>query len=202
MVDIYTQITEPNNLPFDTVWLPCLKTETVKHLKAWKQPIIITHIEAIKHYEYDYTELLDQYVYCIGNRTSDRLKEMNFTKVEMQGLFAKDIQIDSRPLTPCTWLHGNKYSRDFSKYVGVTAIQTYTSSLNEESLKTIYNFKNVFLSKIRNIYVYSNQVLKALEEIHLPEVILHYTESCKPNSNLWAKTKSFYPKDPAVRFEQ
>ena len=99
----------------------------------------------------------------------------------------------SIPETPCTWLHGNKYSRDFSKYVGVTAIQTYTSSLNEESLKTIYNFKNVFLSKIRNIYVYSNQVLKALEEIHLPKVILHYTESCNPNPNLWARINTFYP---------
>ncbi|SVC84332.1 uncharacterized protein METZ01_LOCUS337186, partial [marine metagenome] len=60
MVDIYTQITKPDCLPFDALWLSCLKTETVKHLKAWKQPLIVTHIEAIRHYEYDYIELLDQ----------------------------------------------------------------------------------------------------------------------------------------------
>ena len=59
MVDIYTQITKPDCLPFDALWLSCLKTETVKHLKAWKQPLIVTHIEAIRHYEYDYIYEVD-----------------------------------------------------------------------------------------------------------------------------------------------
>ena len=126
---LYTQITEPKDLNTDSLWLPGLQTETISHRKAWKQSLLLTHIEPIKHYEYDIVELLNEKVFCIGPKTYDRLVDMGFTQVEMHGLVAEDLKINSHPLTPCTWLHGDKFSKDFSKYTGVTAIQTYKLSL-------------------------------------------------------------------------
>ena len=105
---IYTQITKPEDLPEEALWLPGLQTESVKHRKAWKQPLLVTHIDSIKHYDYDITELLNEKIYCVGPKTYDRLVAMGFTKVEMHGLVAGDIKINSHPLTPCTWLHGDK----------------------------------------------------------------------------------------------
>ena len=62
---------------------------------------------------------------------------MGFTNVSLHGLYAEDIKINSMPITPCTWLHGDRYSKDFAKFTGVTAIQTYTTSLNEASLSKL-----------------------------------------------------------------
>lgn len=187
---LYTQITKPKDLTSDSLWLPGLQTETISHRKAWKQSLLLTHIEPIKHYEYDIVELLNEKVFCIGPKTYDRLVDMGFTQVEMHGLVAEDLKINSHPLTPCTWLHGDKFSKDFSKYTGVTAIQTYESSLNEASLGEILTDK---LPSLSEIYVYSNRVLEALETKDFPQVTLYHTESCKPNSDRWADTKSFYP---------
>ena len=187
---LYTQITEPKDLNTDSLWLPGLQTETISHRKAWKQSLLLTHIEPIKHYEYDIVELLNEKVFCIGPKTYDRLVDMGFTQVEMHGLVAEDLKINSHPLTPCTWLHGDKFSKDFSKYTGVTAIQTYKSSLNEATLGKVLTDK---LPSLSEIYVYSNRVLEALETKDFSQVTLYHTESCKPNPDRWAETKSFYP---------
>jgi|TARA_B110000438_G_scaffold189360_1_gene180980 hypothetical protein len=187
---IYTQINQPSSMPEGAKWLPCLKTSTVPHRKAWKQSLLITHYDPIKHYEYDIVELLDEKVYCIGGRTYDRLVDLGFTKVKMLGSYADDIKIQSTPaLTPCTWLHGDKFARDFSKYTGVTAIQTYQSSLYDASLLVIRS-----LRKISSLYVYSSRVLEALEiNQTYPQTKLFHTESCKPNAEKWLETESFYP---------
>ncbi|SVC46839.1 uncharacterized protein METZ01_LOCUS299693, partial [marine metagenome] len=172
---LYTQINRPQDLSSDSLWLPCLQTETVSHRKAWKQPLLVTHIEPIRHYEHDIVELLNEKVYCIGGRTYDRLCEMGFTNVEMHGMVAEDIKLRSRALTPCTWLHGDKFAKDFSKVEGVTAIQTYKSSLNETSLNKILTAE---IGSLREIWVYSSRVLEALEVKSFPQVTIHHTESC------------------------
>ena len=187
---LYTQINKPKDLESDSLWLPCLKTETITHRKAWKQPLLLTHIEPIKHYDHNIVELLNERVYCIGGRTYDRLKEMGFVNVEMHGLYAEDIKLTSRALTPCTWLHGDKFKRDFSKAVGVTAIQTYKSSLHEASLNRILTEEFVSLSEI---WVYSSRVLEALETKSFPQATIHHTESCYPNPEKWKKLTQFYP---------
>ena len=187
---LYTQITKPKDLTTDSLWFPGLETETISHRKAWKQSLLLTHIEPIKHYEHDLVELLNEHVYCIGPRTYDGLLEMGFTNVEMHGLVAEDLKLVSKALTPCTWLHGDKFAKDFSKTVGVTAIQTYKSSLNETSLGKILTDE---IGSLSEIYVYSNRVLEALETKSFPQVTLYHTESCQPNQDRWAETKSFYP---------
>ena len=187
---LYTQINRPQDLPSDSLWLPCLQTETVSHRKAWKQPLLVTHIEPIRHYEHDIVELLNEKVYCIGGRTYDRLCEMGFTNVEMHGMVAEDIKLRSRALTPCTWLHGDKFAKDFSKVEGVTAIQTYKSSLNETSLNKILTAE---IGSLREIWVYSSRVLEALEVKSFPQVTIHHTESCSPTPTKWAGQIPFYP---------
>lgn len=188
---LYTQITKPKELPPDSLWLPCLQTETITHRKAWKQPLLLTHIEPIKHYEHNIVELLSEKVYCIGGRTYDRLKEMGFANIEMHGMVSEDIKLRSRALTPCTWLHGDKFARDFSKTEGVTAIQTYKSSLNETSLEKILT--DVFGS-LSEIWVYSSRVLEALEGAkNFSTTTIHHTESCNPNPEKWKKLIQFYP---------
>ena len=102
---LYTQITEPKDLNTDSLWLPGLQTETISHRKAWKQSLLLTHIEPIKHYEYDIVELLNEKVFCIGPKTYDRLVDMGFTQVEMHGLVAEDLKINSHPLTPVSYTH-------------------------------------------------------------------------------------------------
>ena len=188
---LYTQITEPKDLNTDSLWLPGLQTETISHRKAWKQSLLLTHIEPIKHYEYDIVELLNEKVFCIGPKTYDRLVDMGFTQVEMHGLVAEDLKINSHPLTPCTWLHGDKFSKDFGKYAGVTAIQTYKTSLHKESIEKILTMQNQSLYKNTSLYIYSPKVLEALEKGCAWN--LYHTESCKPNPARWQATKSFYP---------
>jgi hypothetical protein len=188
---IYTQITKPESLPEDAMWYPGLQTETIKHRKAWKQPLLVTHIESVKHYEYDFTDLLNEKVYCIGPKTYDRLVDMGFTKIEMHGLVASDIKINSHPLTPCTWLHGDKFAKDFGKSAGVTAIQTYKSSLHESSLQNIITMQNNYHYRNASLYVYSPQVLEALQNGCTWK--LFHTESCTPNPDKWSAIKSFYP---------
>ncbi|MAV94690.1 MAG: hypothetical protein CMA31_03255 [Euryarchaeota archaeon] len=188
---LYTQINKPKGLPPDSLWLPCLQTETIPHRKAWKQPLLLTHIEPLKHYEHDIVELLSEKVYCIGGRTYDRLKEMGFVNVEMHGMVAEDVKLRSRALTPCTWLHGDKFSRDFNKTEGVTAIQTYKSSLNKSSLDKVLTDAFGSLSEI---WVYSKTVLEALEATRkFCSTTIHHTESCSPDPEKWKTLVPFYP---------
>jgi len=192
---IYTQITRPVFDLDQTLWLPCLETETVKHIRAHKQPLVLTHIEPIKHYEHDISELLGERVYCIGGRTFSRLLQMGFINAWIFGPYAKDMIINS----PCTWFHGDKYARDFSQMSGVTAIQTYRSSVNKESLEKILTMEDTSVS----LYVYSSKVLETLEVKSYPTWTLYHTKSCKPNPELWLETKSFYPgeeSNPSLNF--
>ena len=77
-----------------------------------------------------------------------------------------------------------------SKAVGVTAIQTYKSSLHEASLNRILTEEFVSLSEI---WVYSSRVLEALETKSFPQATIHHTESCYPNPEKWKKLTQFYP---------
>ena len=68
-MQVYTKIVRPQELDEDDLWIPCLKTATVEHSPADAQGLIITHIEAIKHYAHSLAELLDQKVYAVGSKT-------------------------------------------------------------------------------------------------------------------------------------
>ena len=194
-MNIYTQINQPKDIKPGDIWLPCLVTKPKEHRQAWQQPLLVTHIDAVKHYEYDIVPLLDQHVHCIGPKTYDRLKDMGFTNVSLHGLYAEDIRINNMPITPCTWLHGDRYSKDFSKFTGVTAIQTYTTSLNEASLSEIQ--KMVTANNIpEKIFVYSSLVAERLQTFGAwPKTELHHVESCEPKVewDKWLKTQAFYP---------
>ena len=190
---VYTQINEPNNLKEGEIWLPCLETSPTKHRQSWKQPLSLTHIDAIKHYDYDIVPLLDQVVHCIGPKTYDRLKDMGFTQVHLHGLVAEDIKINQMPITPCTWLHGDRYSKDFSTYNGVTAIKTFTTSLCEGALSKIKEMVTTGKPPSK-IFVYSDLVCQALQEFgDWPQTELGLTESCEADSSKWLKTQAFYP---------
>ena len=192
-MNIYTQINEPKELEENGKWIPCLTTKSVEHKQAWPESLLITHIDAIKHYDYDIVPLLNQTVHCIGPKTYDRLKDMGFTNVNLHGLYAEDIKIQTMPITPCTWLHGDRYSKDFSTFTGVTAIQTYETSLNEASLLEIQKMVTDG-NPPESIYVYSNLVVEALQKNDWPQTNLFHVESAKSvEPSKWLKTKSFYP---------
>ena len=192
-MNIYTQINEPKALADGDQWLPCLVTTPKEHRQSWEQALLITHIDAVKHYDYDIVPLLNKPVHCIGPLTYDRLKDMGFTNVSLHGLVAEDIKISTMPITPCTWLHGDRYSKDFSTFDGVTAIQTYTTSLSEASLSKIKDMVTAG-NPPEKIYVYSNIVCEALQDLDWPQTELVHVESCKSvDPDKWLKTKSFYP---------
>ena len=192
-MNIYTQLNEPKDLDADSKWLPCLQTTPVKHRQAWPEALLITHIDAIKHYDYDIVPLLNQTVHCIGPKTYDRLKDMGFANVNLHGLYAEDIKISSMPITPCTWLHGDRFSKDFATFTGVTAIQTYKTSLLEASLSEIKKMVTDG-NPPEKIYVYSNLVCEGLQDLDWPQTELVHVESCKSvDADKWLKTKSFYP---------
>ena len=118
---------------------------------------------------------------------------MGFTNVNLHGLYAEDIKIQTMPITPCTWLHGDRYSKDFSTFTGVTAIQTYETSLNEASLLEIQKMVTDG-NPPESIYVYSNLVAEALQKNDWPQTNLFHVESAKSvEPSKWLKTKSFYP---------
>lgn len=193
---IFTQINKPDNgLNDDEIWLPCLSTNTVKHIKAWKQPLIITHISAIDHYEFDLNELFNQPVHCIGPVTYNRLKEYGFQDVHLHGFKAEDIKLNTKPIAPATWLHGDRYTKDFSKFTGITGIQTYETSLFKESLDKVVNM--IKSGSLDEIHIYSKMVVDYLEdaeqELDLSKVALYHTESCNPTANYWKSVKEFYP---------
>lgn len=191
-MNVYTQLNEPKSLADGDIWLPCLTTTPVEHRQSWVQPLLITHIDAINHYQYDIVPLLDQNVHCIGPFTYDRLQDIGFTNVQLHGLKADDIKINSMPITPCTWLHGDRWSKDFAQFDGVTAIQTYNTSLNEESLSKVTAMVTTGKAPSK-IYVYSNMVCQALQKFMWAHTELVHVESCDVDNSKWLTTKSFYP---------
>ena len=123
---VYTQMTRPTELNEDDVWLPCMKTYTVDHDPAKPQGLIITHIESVNHYQHSLEPLLDQKVLAVGAKTYDRLAELGFQNIEWRHK-ADELRIMNRDLGPLTWLHGDKYARDFGKVQFVDDVQTYES---------------------------------------------------------------------------
>ena len=192
-MNVFTQLNKPSSLEDSDIWLPCLVTETVDHFSAWKQPLIVTHRAALDHYQHDLKPLLNQHVHCIGPKTYDQIVDMGFTNVHLHGFYADDIKMNQAPITPCTWLHGDRYRKDFSKFTGVTAIQTYKTSLQESSLDTVTRM--ITANELEHLWVYSDMVVQALEsnkKLDRSKVKLFHTESCKPDNN-WKMVKDFYP---------
>ena len=62
-MNIYTQINEPKTLADGDQWLPCLVTTPKEHRQSWEQALLITHIDAVKHYDYDIVPLLNKPVH-------------------------------------------------------------------------------------------------------------------------------------------
>ena len=189
-MNVYTQLNEPS-LDAESKWFPCLITEpTLDQPIAGDQPILVTHIDCVKHYQHDIAPLLEQTVHCIGSITYDRLMEMGFKNLKMHGLVADDIKMNGQAIpNEVTWLHGNRYSKDFGKFNGVTAIQTFTTSINNTSLyKVITTAKD-----ITNLFVYSSLVLEELEKHDMANIHLHHVASAEPTVEKWKTTTEFYP---------
>jgi len=194
-MNVYTQLNKPS-LDDNEQWFPCLTTVPIlDHVEAKVQPLLVTHIDAVKHYQHNPGPLLDQIVHCIGPRTYDRLVDLGFTNVHMYGLKAEDIKMNSGKITEATWLHGNRYQKDFSTFDGITALQTFTTAINRESLHKLVTIAK----RITSLYVYSSLVLKAFEDItntlpgHWSHIKLHHVDSCEPTKDKWLSTTNFYP---------
>ena len=183
---VYTQITRPNELNEDDVWLPCMKTYTVDHDPATPQGLIITHIESIKHYQHELEPLLDQKVLAVGAKTYDRLAELGFKNIEWRHK-AEELRIMGRDLGTLTWLHGDKYARDFSKMPNVTTIQTYESRPDRDAVKKILKMDP------KVIHVYQQSVLEELEVRDWSHTKLRYVQSADPDKSLWLDCEQFDP---------
>jgi len=188
-MQVYTQIVRPQELDEDDLWIPCLKTATVEHSSAdAKSGLIITHIEAIKHYAHSLTELLEQKVYAVGSKTYDRLVEAGFAENNIHWRHnANDLKLRSKNTGPLTWLHGDKYARDFRAIPEVTAIQTYESKPDSNAIKQILKLEPDV------IHVYSDSVLKELEIRNWSHTKLKHVESAEPDRSVWLDCESFDP---------
>ena len=189
-MNVYTQLNKPS-LDANSKWFPCLITEpTADQIVAPDQPLLVTHIDCVRHYQHNMKSLLDQTVHCIGSITYDRLIEAGFKDVHMHGLVAEDIKMNSNSIPDnITWLHGNRYTKDFSKFNGVTAIQTFTTSVNNTSLYKVITTAN----DITNLFVYSSLVLEELEKHDMANINLHHVASAEPTIEKWKTTTEFYP---------
>ena len=101
---VYTQSNVNHTMPDRAIWLPCITTEPVEHVAAVAQPLLITHIAALQHYQHPITELLCQQILCVGRHTAERLRGWGFEKIHCY-LRAEEIEI----LQPTTWLRGDHY---------------------------------------------------------------------------------------------
>ena len=189
-MNVYTQLNKPS-LDANSKWFPCLITKpTLEQQPAPDQPILVTHIDCVRHYKHNIDTLKKQPVHCIGSITYDRLIEEGFTNVRMHGLVADDIKINSNNIPDnITWLHGNRYSKDFSKFDSVTAIQTFNTEVNTPSLDKLLTIIN----DVTNLFVYSSLVLKELEKHDTGHINLHHVQSATPNKERWKTTTEFYP---------
>lgn len=187
-MQVYTQIVRPQELDEDDLWIPCLTTATVKHSPAEQQPLIITHIEAINHYEHSLDKLLEQKVYAVGSKTYDRLVEAGFAENNIHWRHnANDLKLRSKNTGPLTWLHGDKYARDFGAIPEVTAIQTYESKPSDTAIKQILKLEPDV------IHVYSDAVLKELEIRNWSHTKLKHVASAEPDNSVWLDCESFDP---------
>lgn len=103
--------------------------------------------------------------------------------------FAQDIRLkgDHRYL----WLHGNVWSRDFSRELNknrLTRVQTYETQIDLDACE------RVKAARPDELWVYSSQVIKALESLSVwPNTLLYHSGSCVPTKGKWGKTRCVYP---------
>lgn len=189
---VHTQINEPENLALDSVWLPCLQTCTVDHPPAVKQTVLLTHVEAINHYQHSLNDLLEEKIHCVGARTYDHLKAKGFAHVQWY-TSAEDIRVIQKNLAPLTWLRGDSINRNFGAIAGVTTIQTYSSQLH------IPNCNRVVTMKPTELWVYSDRVLQHLQTLQYDwsHTVLKHTRSCTVNEAQWHHTEQF---DPSIQY--
>jgi hypothetical protein len=187
-MQVYTQIHRPSELNEDDVWIPCLKTFTVDHPPAPAQPLIITHIESINHYQHSLDPLLAQKVYAVGAKTYDRLVAVGFEAKNIHWRHqADDLKLIREQLGPLTWLRGDKFSKDFSQVPEVTTIQTYQSQPDPNAIRQILKLEPDV------IHVYSDAVLKELEIRSWCHTQLRHVQSADPDHSLWLKCDQFDP---------
>ena len=160
--------------------LPSLTTKTGK-------PISIPfYSESIKHYQHELEPLLDQKVLAVGAKTYDRLAELGFKNIEWRHK-AEELRIMGRDLGTLTWLHGDKYARDFGKVQFVDDVQTYESRPDKDAVKQVLKMDP------DEIYVYSDAVLKELEVRNWSHTKLKCANSCTPDKTLWLDCVTFDP---------
>lgn len=181
---VYTQSNVNHTMPDRAIWLPCVTTEPVEHVAAVAQPLLITHIAALQHYQHPITELLTQQILCVGRHTAERLRDWGFEKIHCH-LRAEEIEI----LQPTTWLRGDHYARNFAQHPEVTEIQTYQSLLNHP------NIERLRAEEPHSIHVYSAQVLAELQTRAWPHTDLYTVPSAPAAENLWRRVTEFDPSD-------
>lgn len=181
---VFTQSNVNHTIPDGDIWLPCITTESVAHDPAVAQPVLVTHIAAIQHYQHAITELLNQPIECVGRHTAERLREHGFRHIRCR-LRAADVQINGHT----TWLRGDHYAENFSLHPEVTEIQTYRSRLN------LHNIEKLLQENPSSIHVYSAAVLRALETRAWPHTELYTVPSAPAAENLWRTVHEFDPSD-------
>jgi uroporphyrinogen-III synthase len=181
---VYTQSNVNHTIPDRAIWLPCITTESVAHDPAQAQPVLITHIAALQHYQHSLTELLSQPILCVGRHTAERLRECGFEKI-LCHLRAAEIEIHQ----PTTWLRGDHWARNFAQHPEVTEIQTYRSVLNH------HNIEKLRSQDPDSIHVYSAQVLAELQNRAWPHTELYTVPSAPAAENLWRSVTLFEPSD-------
>jgi hypothetical protein len=181
---VYTQSNVNHTIPDKAIWLPCISTQPVAHEPAQAQPVLITHIAALQHYQHALTELLTQPILCVGRHTAERLRQCGFETI-LCHLRAEEIEIHQ----PTTWLRGDHYARDFAVDAHITEIQTYRSTLNH------LNIKKLLSADPHSIHVYSAAVLAQLQTRAWPHTELYTVPSAPAAKNLWRTVHQFDPSD-------
>lgn len=181
ILQIFTQINQPNLTDSYSIWVPCLRSKPVEICPIQTPTIFITHINAV---EYCNQDLHDYKIYCIGPVTEGRLRDKGYN-VQRLANKASDVVLPNEPIT---WLHGDTYSRNFSVYNNVTGLQNYVTLVDEEAIDKLIYLEYKFL------YVYSPKVLRAYESRNpIQRIHLYHTDSCEPTIEFYASTTSFYP---------
>ena len=179
---VFTQSNVNHTMPDDSMWLPCVTTQAVSHVAAVTQPLLITHIAAIKHYQHSLTALLPYEIQCVGRHTAERLRRLGFTNIRCR-LRAEDVVIH----TNTTWLRGDHFARNFAEDSRVTEIQTYHSVLNQTNIDQLLSMQP------RSVHVYSHAVLQALQVKAWPHTDLYRVRSAPAQENLWHTVTEFDP---------
>ena len=182
---VFTQSNLNHTMPSDATWMPCVCTQAVAHVAAAVQPLLITHIAAVQHYQHSLMQLCLQQIVCVGRHTAEKLRQRGFKKIRCY-LRAADIEIHA----PITWLCGDHHARNFAEDPQVTTIQTYRSTLHTDNIQTLLQMNP------QHIHVYSAAVLAQLQTRTWPHTQLHTVPSAPAQKNLWRSVCEFDPNLP------